>query len=157
MAIDTTYDRDCGLWIHKVRGAFDADEVLGAQEKVYSAPANQPGDRVLWDLLEADAGALDRDNIRWMVYRARRFWDLMKGGKSAIVTPGDQEFGLARMYQLIADEMPRRLGVFRSCEKALEWLLQEDRSGGNGGQQREHRVEQRVEQQAVQQEKQQEE
>jgi len=51
--------------------------------------------------------------------------------KFAIVAPGDEAFGLGRMYQNFReheDQSTKSLGVFRSLTEALKFL--EDRSDG---------------------------
>ena len=43
-------------------------------------------------------------------------------GALAIVTDDDLAFGMARMYQLLTDGLPVRIGVFRELREATAWL-----------------------------------
>lgn len=42
--------------------------------------------------------------------------------RTAFVTAGDVEFGLARMYEFLADEYPVEVRVFREEAEAKSWL-----------------------------------
>lgn len=43
--------------------------------------------------------------------------------KMAVVAPEDADFGMARMFELIAgDDLPHRLMVVRNLDDACEWL-----------------------------------
>jgi hypothetical protein len=43
-------------------------------------------------------------------------------GAVAFVTANDVAFGMARMYQLLCDGKPVRVGVFRDVGQAKQWL-----------------------------------
>ena len=43
-------------------------------------------------------------------------------GALAIVTDNDVTFGMARMYQILADALPIEIGVYRELSDALAWL-----------------------------------
>ncbi len=44
--------------------------------------------------------------------------------KIAIYAPGDLAFGIARMYDMVADESPEEVKAFRDVRKAIRWLRQ---------------------------------
>ena len=43
-------------------------------------------------------------------------------GALALVTDNDVAFGMARMYEILADGLPVQIGVFRDLGDALAWL-----------------------------------
>lgn len=43
----------------------------------------------------------------------------------ALVVADDHAFGMSRMYEARADDLPQQIGVFRSLENAENWLLQQ--------------------------------
>ena len=49
---------------------------------------------------------------------------LRKGrfGALAIVTDDNFAFGMARMYQILAEPLPVQIGVFRTLDEATAWL-----------------------------------
>jgi hypothetical protein len=44
------------------------------------------------------------------------------GARRAVVVTSDVVFGMARMYQILADESPHELKIFRKMDDALQWL-----------------------------------
>lgn len=44
------------------------------------------------------------------------------GARRAFVVTSDELFGMARMYQLLTDESPDELQIFRKADHALQWL-----------------------------------
>jgi hypothetical protein len=56
--------------------------------------------------------------IREMV-RLNPFWAV---ARRALVVTSDEVFGWARMYQLLRDEWPDELLIFRDVDDALQWL-----------------------------------
>jgi hypothetical protein len=45
-----------------------------------------------------------------------------EGVKRAFVAPSDLTFGMTRMYEMLADDKPGNVRVFRDMEDALSWL-----------------------------------
>ena len=45
------------------------------------------------------------------------------GARRAVVVTNDVVFGMARMYQILSDESPDELQIFRKVDEGLEWLL----------------------------------
>lgn len=50
--------------------------------------------------------------------------EVRRGGKTAITAPGNLEYGMARMYEILADAYahPVTIRAFRTREEALQWL-----------------------------------
>ena len=44
------------------------------------------------------------------------------GARRALVVTSDEIFGMARIYQLMTDESPNELQIFRKADYALQWL-----------------------------------
>jgi len=44
------------------------------------------------------------------------------GARRALVITSDVVFGMARMYQILSDESPDELEIFRKMDNALQWL-----------------------------------
>lgn len=61
-------------------------------------------------------------DIRQLAFLASQADHRWRGGRWAVVAPGDLVYGMARMYQLIRSEAPYELGVFRSPDEAAYWL-----------------------------------
>ena len=76
----------------------------------------------LWDLSGATEVQIEAEAIKELA-RARSF---EAGAKRAVVAPSDLAFGMARMFQLLHDEAPEDVRVFRAEADARRWLGLED-------------------------------
>jgi hypothetical protein len=90
---------------------FDSDEyVAGLHE--------------LADLTESDLRSVTSEGLRALMhlvadtYKARG----VTGVKCAALVSYDLQYGLLRMYELLASDSPEKTQVFRDREAALQWL-----------------------------------
>ena len=60
--------------------------------------------------------------VRLLVARTDALVRKGRFGALAIVTDSDFAFGMARMYQILAEPLPVQIGVFRTLEDATTWL-----------------------------------
>jgi hypothetical protein len=72
----------------------------------------------LADLREVTDVEITSATIKEMV-RLNPFW---AGARRALVITNDVLFGMARMYQILKDESPDELQIFRNMDDALQWL-----------------------------------
>jgi hypothetical protein len=60
------------------------------------------------------------------VQHASTFWrqnlDAMEGARIAVVVGTDAQFGMARMAEMYAEQLPFRIRVFRGWDDAEDWL-----------------------------------
>ena len=75
---------------------------------------------------------LTSDQVRTFVRRTEELAQRGRLGAVAFVTENKVTFGMARMYQLLCDDRPVRVGVFRDAPSARLWLesLRVRASGG---------------------------
>jgi hypothetical protein len=72
----------------------------------------------LGDLRDVTDVQITAATIREMV-RLNPFW---AGARRALVVTSDVVYGMARMYQILRDESPDELEIFRKMDGALQWL-----------------------------------
>jgi hypothetical protein len=77
-----------------------------------------PHFRQLADLRDVMEIKFTASTIREMV----RLNPFGAGARRALVVTSDELFGMARMYQLLTDESPDELQIFRKMDDALQWL-----------------------------------
>jgi hypothetical protein len=126
MPVKSTIDPNSGVIVHAVSGDVSFDEILRALDRIVDHPLYQPGSAALWDFSGAAADKLDTKGLRNLVGRVReRLGNRGTGYKVALVAPRDLDYGLARMYQAYASELPIALSVFRSSGEAWDWLSED--------------------------------
>ena len=103
------------------RGRVMGSELLAALQGFYD---NAPTLLALCDVSDADLSALSTDELVRIVQFTERRAAVRRGGRTAIAAPGNLEYGMARMYEILADAYahPVAIRAFRTREEALQWL-----------------------------------
>ncbi|MCH9651215.1 MAG: hypothetical protein K0U98_23525 [Deltaproteobacteria bacterium] len=122
MPIETTIDSVRGIVVQRVQGELDSNDVIEAQKRLYLDPDHDPALPVLWDTREGSASSMPFGEMENLVDRSEKLWENMGQGRTAILVASEADFGMGRMYQALADQMPRRLAVFYDYEEAIAWL-----------------------------------
>ncbi len=119
--IETTYDYDRDLTIQKVIGKPTIEEGIKKVEAYYAGKVTK---YILWDFTEADSSVITNNDLRNIIKILKKYGDLRRGGKTALVFSRLFDFGLGRMFEAFAQmgAMPFEFRSFRNMEKALEWL-----------------------------------
>ena len=89
------------------------------------------GKHVLWDLSRMDLSTTSNDEIMALAERMKSVSRKRKGGKTALVSPQDFVFGMARMYESFAEMflLEIHIRVFRNIQEAKAWLMQKENNG----------------------------
>ncbi|UCB47064.1 MAG: hypothetical protein JSV25_06525 [Spirochaetota bacterium] len=87
-----------------------------------------PTQYALWDLSNASLNDMPAEGIRKIFEFVKQTGSVRKGGKTAVVTPTDLGYGLARMFQIMSDTdgFPFVIEIFRHYDEARRWLLSEE-------------------------------
>jgi hypothetical protein len=100
----------------------DAD-FIQTYTSLFDDPEYEPGMSKLIDLREADSVGRSGNALTTIGdLLTRQYEGSSVTTRIAIVAPADLSFGLGRMYGMLTDDAPQKVGVFRSVEKAVEWL-----------------------------------
>jgi hypothetical protein len=103
------------------KGRVTANDLLAALRAFYD---NAPTLLALCDLSDADLSSLSTEELARIVQFTERRAEVRRRGKTAITAPGNLEYGMARMYEILADAHahPVTIRAFRTREQALKWL-----------------------------------
>jgi hypothetical protein len=76
-----------------------------------------------YDISNLDSGLLSVDELRKISGFASIHKKELGGGKIAMVTSRDLEYGLSRMLSVFVSQLGKsQLEVFRTREEAIDWL-----------------------------------
>jgi hypothetical protein len=120
--IRTRIDRTAGLVTHTGTGDLSDLEIEVAFRTRFEDPDYRSGMKVLWDCRQASISALSEDGIRRLVATNLKYRDARGSGMSAIVVSHDVDYGVVRVFQAYADQLPWEMMVFRDLEEAVGWL-----------------------------------
>ena len=99
-------------------GVLTDRELLAHAHALTVDPHFAPNFHQLADLRDVTDVQITSATIKEMV-RLNPFW---AGARRALVITNDVLFGMARMYQILKDESPDELQIFRNMDDALQWL-----------------------------------
>lgn len=113
-----TIDLARSLVLSRGWGIVTDRELLAHVHALTANPRFAPHFRQLADLRDVTDFQVAASTIREMV----RLNPFGAGARRALVVTSDGVFGMVRMYQLLTDESPDELQIFRKMDDALRWL-----------------------------------
>lgn len=126
MIVNTFVDKKSSVIIHTITGVITFQEIKSSYEAILSHPDFQEDMRVIWDIRDADASKFDSQDV---IRLARYFETQLKHRvkfKVAVIVSRDLEYGLSRMYQVAAADLPAKIGIFINIEDAKKWVTGSD-------------------------------
>jgi len=78
----------------------------------------------LWDMSVADLSKITVEGLQRFVSRAARLGQARQGGRTAVITRTNLQYGLGRMAEILGEfeSLPFALRIFRQRENAVKWL-----------------------------------
>ena len=125
MSITTSVYNDKQLTTHTVIGEISFEEEMTTLRQFWVGQSTM---NVLWDFRKgsmAQFSFIEIDRVAdYVTFQAEK----RAGGKTATVVSRDSEYGLSRLIDTLRDmrKVPLQLKIFRSIEKANQWLDEED-------------------------------
>ena len=99
--------------IHNLAEVFDVMEKYGLK----------PGLKILADITDADLIDTNYDSVLFLENRLDEFLDKYLPIRKAIIVESELEFGIARMYEMLAEKDGFDVQVFRDKSEAMNWLI----------------------------------
>jgi hypothetical protein len=116
------FDPEAGVRFHIVEGEVTVEMVRRWLGETYAHPEFNPDHHAIWDLREA-SGTISHGEIRALAAAVSESFPGRQRVRVALVVQRDLHYGLSRTYeQLLDEEGPVEIGVFRETAKALLWL-----------------------------------
>lgn len=109
------------IWSGKVTDS----EAIKIFKKFYSSPEWLPSMHELADLSQFDfsgissKGLINMAKANQIMLEERNVTNI----KTAVYSPRDLQFGMARVYEVWSEESPEYVKVFRDFNEAKSWLL----------------------------------
>ena len=113
-----TIDLARSLVLSRGWGVVTDRDFLAHVRALTANPRFARGFRQLVDLRDVTDIQVTASTVREMV----RLNPFGASAQRAVVVTSDVVFGMARMYQILSDESPDELQIFRKMDDALRWL-----------------------------------
>ncbi len=126
MNVNTVVDKKNAIMIHTVTGEMSFNEIRSSYESIIAHPEFQEDMNSIWDIRDADASKLDRQDImRIARYIETQLKDRSKF-KAALIVFRDLEYDLSRIYQVASADLPAKIEIFNNLEDAKKWVTESD-------------------------------
>lgn len=123
MPITYTIHKDPALVVTHFTGRVADGEFVDLYRGLYADEAYELGTNELADLRQCELLDVSIRALRTVEELAEaRYAGADARFRTAIIAPHDQSYGLARMYEVFAEEGPEYPRVYRTVEDALAWL-----------------------------------
>jgi hypothetical protein len=122
MPITYRIDEAKGLVLTTATGALTDADILGLKARLAADPRWSPGMREQTDVRGIDRLEVTTEGVKRMVSWDAAAGPALRSYRLAIVAPRDEVYGMARMYQMLADSSVPNVGVFRDLAEAEQWL-----------------------------------
>jgi len=127
MIVNTVVDKKAEIMIHTVTGNMTYEGIKSSYEAaLLTHPDFQDDMNSIWDIRGADASKFDSHDV---IKIARYFETQTKNRaeyKTAVIVSKDLEYGLSKIYQVAAADLPAKIGIFNNLEAAKEWVAGSD-------------------------------
>lgn len=112
---------DQQLILARFSGVYTTADGKEMAQRLLDAPSSAMTYRHLYDLSQVTAFDADYGNISAMIsWKIPRFSAIPRGTACALFAPGDIAFGMARMYQMVSEDvLPFAMTVTRAEAEAL--------------------------------------
>lgn len=133
-----TYEIDeANGWVKMVgSGVITDEEVLAYRQTLLADPRFRASMKVLSDMRGIERVHVTAGGIRRLVHEESSHTAELAARRLAIVTDSPVAYGMARMYQMLAENAGGAIQVFRRIEDAMAWLQAtnaQDRDSASGG------------------------
>ena len=125
--IEKIHDPERQLTVFNCSGELSRTELSNA---IVSFITEAPTQNELWDFTNARFPTVSKEDLRASAFLGRKYGFKKRGGKNAIVAPENLEYGLSRMFKMMAEivEVPFEVRVFRSLDEAMQWLFEKNQN-----------------------------
>ncbi|MCG8591676.1 MAG: hypothetical protein MJE66_20450 [Proteobacteria bacterium] len=130
MGFEVTFEAEGRVRVVTVTGRIEPDVYRKRTDEVAGQYPDGPLPNTLWDLTRASFGQLATRDVQELVRINREFYRTRAGGRSAFLVSEPADYGVARMVQMLAEELPRSYGVYTDREAAIEWLSEPEPDAG---------------------------
>lgn len=119
--IDWQKHHDRQLTIFTCDGRLTLTEFKEALREYYRS---QPTRNLFWDLARADVSGASPEEAEELARFVKELAHSRDGGRNAIVAPDSSTFGLAKIYQLFAENVQQtsQTRIFKTRQEAEAWL-----------------------------------
>ena len=122
MPITLRYDRKKKVLYGTMTGQVTEEEFQATLQEILQSDQFPPDTGTLWDLRELDFRTIDTPLEKRFI-NIRRKYPQRGRARLAFIVAGDLGFGMARMYEILSEDLPQEIKIFKNYSEGESWLL----------------------------------
>ena len=126
MPASIEHDRKTGIWRITIHGEISVADIVAVSSNLYGSDEYVVGAPRLWDARGVSGPVSIQGTDLQEIVNLPESGHLRSAGKVAVVVSRELDYGMTRMYQAFAEELPSSTRIFRDMAEAERWLLEED-------------------------------
>jgi len=126
MPIRMVIERDIGLIRTTASGRVTGHDLVEYYRHLRAHPDFRSNLNEIFDAAQVDTVDVTAEDVRALSSITEEFTKRGVPVRVAIVAPGDLEFGMSRMYEMLQVQSINVLKVFRDRKTAEDWILAND-------------------------------
>jgi hypothetical protein len=126
MPIRMVIERDIGLIRTTASGRVTGHDLVEYYRRLRAHPDFRSNLNEIFDAARVDTFDVTAEDVRALSSITEEFTKRGVPVRVAIVAPGDLEFGMSRMYEMLQVQSINVLKVFRDRKTAEDWILAND-------------------------------
>lgn len=112
-----------GYVVHSVLGPISIQEIQAAWAPLMKNQAYHPELNVVWHFMPGSVLSISAEDMPEMVKKvAAHIRERGSSYRLALVSDDDLNFGVSRMFEGLAAQLPVSVSVFRELDDALAWV-----------------------------------
>jgi len=111
-----------GLVVVTLTGPQSAPSVMAAQTAIVQHPDYVPGMDTLWDVRGTYPDGLDMIGTKRIGDHGAEVDKIRGFHRTAVVTDRPIQYGISRMYEMVAQRPTHEVRVFENFDDAIAWL-----------------------------------
>ncbi len=123
MPIELKYDAGKGILYATVEDELTKKDMEAALNVIVTSMDYPPDVNVLWDMRRVPFEPFDSRMAKDLV-ETRKNFPQRGAARAASVVSTDVAFGMTRMHEMMSDNMPQDIRVFKDIQAAEQWLLE---------------------------------
>lgn len=131
MAISYEIDQERDVVLAHAEGALDLSDTLAHVAEVFGDERFRPGMHAVFDMSQATLASFQANDVhRLLGALETKPQSLGPGARWAIVAASELDFGVSRMFEMLAETLPIEVRVFSERAEAEAWVGAETANEG---------------------------
>ena len=122
MSASMEHDKAFNILVITIKGKLTFGSIEDAAIQLLNSNEYPMDISTLWDLRLADISGVDAEFMNKLIETRERMVQLRGEAKIALLAGSETAFGVGKAYEIISEQLPQKMHVFKDLDEARKWL-----------------------------------